>query len=99
MKKDVLAVCDPESSYTLRLTAYLQEKQGAAFEVLAFTNERSLCEFAREHEISLLLLSARILCEEVSAQRIGKILLLSEGEMAEGGAAFPCVYKLSLIHI
>lgn len=93
MKKDIFAVCDPESSYALRLTAYLQEKQGAVFEVLAFTSEKSLCAFAREHEISLLLLSAQVSHEEVSRCQVGKILLLSEGEMTEEEDTLPCVFK------
>ena len=67
MKKDIFAVCDTEVSYVLRLMEFIQQKQGAIFEVQAFTNVKSLCEFAEKQKISLLLISARAMCQEVRA--------------------------------
>lgn len=90
MKKDIFAVCDLEAAYALRLMEFIQEKQGASFEVQAFTNVKSLCAFAKKHEISLLLISAQAMCQEVKALPIGKIMILSEGEALED---YPCIYK------
>lgn len=90
MKKEVFAVCDLETSYVLRLMEFIQERQGASFEVQAFTNVKSLCEFAGKHEISLLLISAQAMCREIKALPIEKIMILSEGEDLED---YPCVYK------
>lgn len=93
MRKDIFAVCDLEASYALRLMEFIQEKQGASFEVQAFTNVKSLCEFAKKHEISLLLISAQAMCREVREMQIEKIMILSEGEVLEELGDYPCIYK------
>lgn len=93
MKKDIFAVCDLEAVYARRLMEFIQEKQGGAFEVQAFTNVKSLCEFAKKHEISLLLISAQAMCGEIKSLPIGKIMILSEGEVLEELEDYPCIYK------
>lgn len=93
LKKDIFAVCDTEVSYVLRLMEFIQQKQGAIFEVQAFTNVKSLCEFAEKQKISLLLISARAMCQEVRALPVGRIMILSEGEMRKELEEYPCIYK------
>ena len=93
MKNDILAVCDLEASYVLRLMEFIQSKQGISFEVQAFTSVKSLCEFAGKYEIALLLISSKAMSQEVSALPIDKIMILSEGEILEELAEYPCVYK------
>ena len=80
MKKDIFAICDPEAAY-------------AAFEIHAFTNVKSLCEFAAGHEVSLLLISTRAMCREVRELPIEKIVILSEGEILEELSEYSCIYK------
>lgn len=93
MKKDIFAVCDLEASYALKLMEFIQEKQGTSFEVQAFTNVKSLCEFAKKHKISLLLISAQAMCGDIKSLPIEKIMILSEGEVLEELEDYPCVYK------
>lgn len=93
MRKDIFAVCDLEASYALKLMEFIQEKQGASFEVQAFTNVKSLCEFSKKHEISLLLISSQAMCREVRELPIEKIMILSEGEVIEELDEYPCIYK------
>lgn len=93
MKKDIFAICDPEAAYALRLTEFIQERQGTAFEIHAFTNVKSLCEFAAGHEVSLLLISTRAMCREVRELPIEKIVILSEGEILEELSEYSCIYK------
>jgi len=93
LKKDIFAICDPEAAYALRLTEFIQERQGTAFEIHAFTNVKSLCEFAAGHEVSLLLISTRAMCREVRELPIEKIVILSEGEILEELSEYSCIYK------
>ncbi len=93
MKKEIFAVCDLEASYALKLMEFIQEKQGAAFEVQAFTKVKSLCEFAQNHEIALLLISAQAASREVRELPVGKMMILSEGEVRKELEEYPCVYK------
>jgi hypothetical protein len=93
LKKDIFAVCDLEASYATKLMEAIQEKQGAAFEIRAFTSANSLCEFAAGKEISLLLISARAMCQDIRDLKVGKMMILSEGEQSEELVEYPCVYK------
>ena len=93
MKKSIFAVCDLEASYSCRLMEYIHEKQGKIFEVQAFTSVKNLCEFAKEQEIELLLISTQAMCDEIRKLPIGKIMILSEGEQLEELSNYPCIYK------
>ncbi len=93
MKKEIFAICDPELSYVQKLMEVIQKRQGSVFEVQAFTNVNSLCEFASEHPIALLLISGQVICESVQKLPIERIMILSEGERLEQLESYPCIYK------
>lgn len=95
LKKNIFAVCDLDVSYACNLTDYLNEKRTTPFEVQAFTNVESLQDFAKEHEIELLLISTRAMCNEVREIAVGRIVILSEGEQLQelNLDEYPFVYK------
>lgn len=93
MKKNIFAVCDLEAAYAYNLMEYMNIKQNTPFEVQAFTNVKSLGIFAKEHEIEMLLISSQAMCEEVKNFNIGRIMILSEGELIQELAEYPTVYK------
>ena len=84
MRKRIFAVCDLEESYACSLTDYLNEKKSTPFEVQAFTNVESLQAFAREHEIEILLISTRAMCNEIRELPVARTIILSEGEPLQG---------------
>ncbi|MCD7814639.1 MAG: hypothetical protein LUH20_11465 [Lachnospiraceae bacterium] len=92
MKKSIFAVCDLETSYACNLTEYLNERKTTPFEVQAFTNVESLEKFAREHEIEILLISTRAMCNEIRDLPISRTIILSEGEQISD-LGYPLVYK------
>lgn len=48
MKKSILAICDLEEAYACNLTEYMNQRKNTPFEVQAFTNLKSLSEFAKK---------------------------------------------------
>lgn len=92
-EKNILAICDLEEAYACNLTEYLNQRRNMPFEVQAFTNLESLGDFAKNHPIELLLISADAMCDEVKQWEIGRIIILSEGEYPEQYEDEPFVYK------
>ena len=93
MKKEIFAVCDPEAEYAGRLADFLNTRQGASFEIQAFTSVNNICEFAGKKHITLLLIASQLMCERVRELSIDKIMILSEGEVLEELTGYPAVYK------
>lgn len=93
MKKNILAVCDPEKKYVSSLAAYIHGRSGGEFEVQAFTNIDSLTAYAKTNRITMLLAADSIMCREISQMDIGKIMILSQGEMIQELSEYPAVYK------
>lgn len=93
MKKPIFAVCDLEAAYAYHLMERSNGKPGMPFEMQAFTNIKSLGLYASQHEIWILLISAKAMCPEVKDMNIRKIMILSEGEIIEELAEYPAVYK------
>lgn len=93
MKKNIFAVCDLEAAYAYNLMEYMNVKQSTPFEVQAFTNVKSLELFLQEHEVEILLISEQAMCQEVKEMGIGRVMILSEGELLEELSGYPFVYK------
>lgn len=93
MKKSILAICDLEEAYACNLTEYMNQRKNTPFEVQAFTNLKSLSEFAENNHIELLLISTEAMCEGVKQLDIDRIIILSEGEYPDYSGQEPQVYK------
>jgi len=92
VKKNIFAVCDLEPGYACSFTEYLSHRKNLPFEIHAFTSAESFLAFEKEHEVELLLISARALNSAVKERPIGKIVVLSEGNDCRQ-SAYSCVYK------
>lgn len=93
MKKKIFAVCDLEAAYAYNLMEYIYDRQGTDFEIQAFTSVRTLAVYAREQPIDLLLISSQAMCQEIRELGIGRVMILSEGELLEELSEYPSVYK------
>ena len=93
MRKQNFAICDLEAEYACRLMDYIRERQKIPFEMLVFSEIRSLELFTKEHTIEILLISSKAMCEEILSMDIQKIMILSEGEMSGRYTDYPSVYK------
>jgi cellulose biosynthesis protein BcsQ len=61
--------------------------------VQAFTNVESLQAFAKNHEIEILLISTRAMCNEIRDLPVNRTIILSEGEALQDLEEYPFVYK------
>ena len=73
VSKAVFAICDSESMYIYNLMEYVHSRKGEEFEVQAFTGVESLCACAKEKTIEILLISGKLLCEQVRELQIRKV--------------------------
>jgi len=90
MKPDFV-VCDPETEYAVHFMEYLNRRR-IPFEVQVFTSAEGLCEYGKDRHIELLLVSEKVMCEDVRALDVGQLILLSE-EAGEPFGEMPSVYK------
>lgn len=93
MKKNIFAVCDLEAEYAGNFMNYLNRKKNIPFEIQAFSNVKTLLEYAAQNHIELLLISSRAMCQEVQELGIGQIIILSEGMQVPELEHYPSVYK------
>ncbi len=78
--KNIFAICDLEEAYVVHLADYLNQKSGLPFRVMAFTKLESLMEYARGHEIEILLISTEAMTQEVRELNVHRTIILSDGE-------------------
>lgn len=92
MKNRIIAVCDREAAYAYSLVEYFNQKNCIFFSE-AFTNEESICDYAKDNFIDILLISDRIDIELINKRNIGITILLSEQEAIYAGKNFRAIYK------
>lgn len=93
MKKQNFAICDLEPAYAIGLMEYMEERKSIPFEILVFSEAESLRFFLKENEVELLLISERMMCEDLPGKNVGRVVILSDGETAEEFTDYPAVYK------
>lgn len=93
MKKQKFAILDMEETYAYNLMEYLSERQSMPFETLVFGSVESLRAYTQQNTLDLLLVSAKMMCEEIRYMNIRRIMVLSEGEAPREYEDCPAVYK------
>lgn len=93
MKKRILAVCDLDEKYAVKLMDYLNLQKSVPFEVQAFTLVDKLMEYANRNHIDILLVSQKAVCEEMKELDTDRIFVLSEEKEDPQDCGFRCIYK------
>lgn len=91
--KKILAVFDEDYDYAERLTDYLNQKKKLPFHVVQFTNEDALKSYAKEHIISVLLISPVSMREEMRQWNIESVVYLTDMEGMNELDSCRAVYK------
>lgn len=93
MNVRIFAICDTEKRYAVKLMEAFCEKKTFDFQIHAFSEVEELTLFAQQTQIEILLISGKIMSERISRLNIGKIILLSDGEVYEGFSDYESIYK------
>lgn len=93
METKVLAICDTEKQYALKLMEAFSEKKNFGFQVHAFSKVNDLEHFAARTRIEILLIPGKCMSETLSRLDIGKVILLSDGELCEKFSDYESIYK------
>lgn len=76
--KEILAVCDRDEGYAQNLMRYISETHKYIFRSMAFSEEKSLCDYASENKIDVMLISENMLNEETKKIRADKRIIIRE---------------------
>lgn len=93
METKVLAICDMEKQYALKLMEAFCGKKNFGFQVHAFSAAKDLEIFAARTRIEILLISGKYMSEKINHLDIGKVILLSDGEIYEEFTDYETIYK------
>lgn len=93
MEAKILAICDKEKQYAMKLMKAFSEKKNFGFQVRVFSDIEELEQFLSELKVEILLISGGYMSEEISNLHVGKIILLSDGEVFEEFSDYECIYK------
>lgn len=93
METKVLAICDTEVKYAVKLMETFCEKQKFGFQIHTFSKLDELERYMMCNSVELLLVSGKIMSEEVSRYPIPKIILLSDGSLEEKFSDYDVIYK------
>ncbi|MDO4292298.1 MAG: hypothetical protein Q4C65_03605 [Eubacteriales bacterium] len=96
MKRDVLAICDPEQEYAYRLVDALGSRSDFPFEILAFTSVDKLYGSLAEKPVQILLIAQPAFREEMRSWPVPRIILLQEEE-APSDESLACVCKYTSV--
>lgn len=83
MKRNMLAICDPEQEYAYRLMDALSRREDFPFEMLAFTGTDRLKESLAERPVRILLIARSAFDAEMKGWGASRIILLNEEEGPE----------------
>ncbi|HJA30548.1 MAG: hypothetical protein DBX58_08830 [Clostridiales bacterium] len=83
MKRNILAICDPEQEYAYRLMDALSRREDFPFEMLTFTGTDRLRESLAQRPVQILLIAQRAFDAEMKGWGISRIILLKEEEELE----------------
>ena len=94
MANNIMAVYDKDEEYVMRLMNYFSETRPVDIELQGFTDLDYLKEFAQDRQLDVLLVQDSQMCGDIEEMKIGKIMVLSEGEYeAEDGKGHKTIYK------
>lgn len=93
MKEGTLAIYDLDGDYANCLIEYISDKQRMPFSAIAFTKKSELLNYAMDNYIDILLISAVSMEPDIGELDIGKIILLSSGNVLSEYIGYSSIYK------
>lgn len=75
------------------MTNYISDKTGMPFTTIGFTDKQALVKYTKDRYIDVLLIAFILIEDEIERLNIGKIIILSEGEIPAEYNNYLFVYK------
>ena len=89
----IMAVYDVDACYAERFADVVNQREKVPFTVVPFTSLEQLKEYAKGHQIEILLVSGGALPEQLKEINAQAVVTLAEGEIVSSTGSFPSVYK------
>lgn len=89
----VLAICDTERLYAGKLMEALGSQDSHIFQIHAFSTAEELKACAQKLQVEILLISGNMMEQSIENLGIGKIILLTDGEVYEQFPEYETIYK------
>ena len=93
MRRKIMVLFDPEKEYAVRFMEYLSRKGSIPLEIHAFTDFDHVKAYILEGRTEILLVSERVMSDEISGWPAERIIILSEKAVREPGERYPHIYK------
>lgn len=93
MDAKILAICDAQKNYAVRLMEAFCSKKQLDFQMHVFSSVEDLEQFVRKKRIEILLISGSLMSKKIIPYEIEKIILLSDGSYYEEFSVYESIYK------
>lgn len=91
--KQIAAVYDVDTAYGERLMRYLEKKEKIQFQIVHFTREEALLQFAADRTIGILIINQQMLTESVKVLAVECWIVLTEEKQEEECSEYHYIYK------
>ena len=97
MKKNTMAVFDPDEEYVTKLMGYMSGRKSVPLEIQGFTDKEKLKKYINASPVDILLIAEGDLDDDMEALGAGEMMVLSEDENAgdKKGHKSICRYQSS----
>ena len=93
MRRKIMVLFDPETEYAVRFMEYISRKGSIPLEIHVFTDFDRVKAYIMGGRAEILLVSERVMNDEISGWPVERIIILSEKAVREPGERYPHIYK------
>ena len=93
MRRKIMVLFDPETEYAVRFMEYISRKGSIPLEIHVFTDFDRVKAYVMGGRAEILLVSERVMSDEISGWPVERIIILSEKAVREPGERYPHIYK------
>ena len=93
MRRKIMVLFDPETEYAVRFMEYISRKGSIPLEIHVFTDFDRVKAYIMGGRAEILLVSERVMSDEISGWPVERIIILSEKAVRDPGERYPHIYK------
>ncbi len=93
LRRKIMVLFDPETEYAVRFMEYISRKGSIPLEIHVFTDFDQVKAYIAGGRADILLVSERVMSDEISGWPVERIIILSEKAVQGTGDRYPHIYK------